>query len=183
MRPKNTLPSCRRWLAALLLGVVGTTVSAASLPRAGKILSGSIAESHADSTVTVSTGGESTTNVVTKSTTTVKLTIALGDFDGFDFIPLDLSTVTGNTRFTVSVGEGEDDEFSFSGRLRDDPNYTVGKRSAFFPVNLNEATQKPIGSNGLKLSWTATKLTVAIVRARSDQNDKGLNQEPQPPPP
>ena len=66
--------------------------------------------------------------------------------------------VDAGTTFSVEVGG-----VSISGQLGDDPFYYQGKSSIFIPnTRWDGITGKPTSSAGLRMSWTATKLTITV---------------------
>lgn len=85
---------------------------------------------------------------------------------------IDLASIDPTTAFSVTVGG-----LTAAGTLGDDPAYTdlnkATKRSIFIPAKVNPETGKAIGTNGIKLSWTATRLTLTISRASDDDTDPG----------
>lgn len=161
-------------LITILLGLTGfgtAQTKAASLPFPGTPLSFSLKETYTDSTVTVREGVKSITSLVSKNSTNISLSIALGQFNDetFEIDALDLSTITAETPFRVTVGG-----LTWEGTLADDPDIAknLPRRFAFIPANLNE-DGKAKGASGIKLAWTSTKLTVTIVTALNDEENVG----------
>lgn len=161
-RLRVTLP-----ILAAIMGMAGNSVAA--LPQPGKILSCAVSDKV---TQTVVAG-----QIVTAGTTSISISMALGEygFDGEEFmvpeiIPIDLSTITDGTTIKLQIGG-----YSYEGSLGSDPNIAtnLNKRAIFIPANLNPATNKPIGSNGLKVAWTSTKVTFTVLRSLTDQTDNG----------
>lgn len=109
------------------------------------------------------------------------------EFDGFAFdeVTSDSSSVsiTANisgvilaninpaTPFEITVGE-----LSLTGTLGEDDSYTektkTTKRSIFIPARFDDEGNT-IGSSGVKLSWSATRLTISISRSLLDIDDPG----------
>lgn len=81
---------------------------------------------------------------------------------------LDPASIDASTEFTLGLGD-LDVQFS----LGDDPSYTVGKNTAFFPTHGWDASNKPIGTEGLSLSWAAGVLTVKLVNSANSDEDAG----------
>lgn len=102
--------------------------------------------------------------VVIADTSTVSITA--------NITGIDLASIGPATMFEVMVGA-----LSVSGALGDDPTYTdankATKRSIFIPGRHNPETGAVVGSTGVKLSWTATRLTVSISRSNLDDTDPG----------
>lgn len=71
---------------------------------------------------------------------------------------IDLAALNGTTAFSLELGG-----LSVSGTLGDDPRYAPGKTSIFIPALGFDDNDKPIGKNGTKLSWTATRLTLTVT--------------------
>lgn len=86
---------------------------------------------------------------------------------------IDLASINPDTSFEVSIGP-----MTVAGFLGLDSTYTEAnqatKRSIFIPAKTDFETGKAIGSNGTKISWAATRLTITIVRALGDDIDPGL---------
>lgn len=103
--------------------------------------------------------------VVTTSRSTIAIT---ANISGIDLTKLDPTTP-----YEISVGG-----LSLAGTLGDDPTYTdvtkATKKSVFiaFGTDINTGEPKKSG-NGLRLTWTATRLTVNISRASTDDLDPG----------
>lgn len=160
--PLSTLGSRLRATLPILAAVLGLAgISAAALPDPGKLLSCTLSDKV---TQTVVAG-----QIVTAGTTSISISMALGDYFG-DVSPIDLSELTDATTIKLQIGG-----YSYDGTLADDPNIAVNlnKRSVFIPANVNPTTNKPIGSNGLKVVWTSTKVTFTVLRAQGDITDFG----------
>ncbi len=88
---------------------------------------------------------------------------------------IDLNSIGPDTPFDVTIGS-----LLISGTLGDDMTYTdankATKRSIFIPGRRNSETGAVIGSTGVKLSWTATRLTITISRSNLDDTDPGSAQ-------
>lgn len=70
-----------------------------------------------------------------------------------------LANIDGTTAFSLSFGGAK---ITFS--LGDIPTYTKGQTTAFYCWNgWDSNTKKALGVNGVKLTWTATKLTVVVT--------------------
>jgi hypothetical protein len=76
---------------------------------------------------------------------------------------INLAALNAATTFSVTVGN-----LVVTGTLGDDPKYTVGKTSILIPVKGYGPTGLALGGSSIKLSWTATRLTVTIVRKSAD---------------
>jgi len=85
---------------------------------------------------------------------------------------INLSSIGPATSFEVQVGA-----LTVAGTLGDDPAYTdankATKRNIFIPGRFHPETGAVVGSTGVKLSWTATRLTVTISRSHLDDADPG----------
>lgn len=85
---------------------------------------------------------------------------------------INLASIGPATPFEVKVGA-----MSVTGTLGDDPAYTeenqTTKRSIFIASQIDPETGNEIGSNGVKLSWTASRLTITIKRSNLDDTDRG----------
>lgn len=105
--------------------------------------------------------------IVTSDTSTASITA--------NITGIDLNSIGPDTPFDVSIGS-----LIFSGTLGDDMTYTdankATKRSIFIPGRHNPETGAVVGSTGLKLSWTATRLTITISRSNLDDADPGSAQ-------
>lgn len=145
---------------------------AASLPQPGKLTAFSVKETYTETTKSYREDGSVFTEIVPKSTTTIKLTAALGEVDGMSgaVLPLNLADIEPSTTFSILVGS-----FFWNGSLDEDPNIdkNFAKRAVFIPVNFDDETGKPVGKNGLRITWTSTKITFSITRALSDAEDRG----------
>lgn len=148
---------------AVLLGAgcfAGPALLAQSLPDALTPATGfapalTVSDSYAQ-TLKTTTGGP---EVVTTGTTKVSITA--------NITGIVLANIDENTEFSISVGD-----LSVAGALGDAPGYVKGKTTAFIPFNTND-NGTPKGTNGVKLTWTATRLTVAITRSLADMTDPG----------
>ena len=70
-----------------------------------------------------------------------------------------LANIDATTAFSLSLGGAE---IAFS--LGDIPTYVKGQTTAFYSWRgWDPVTKKAIGVNGVKLTWTATKLTVVVT--------------------
>ncbi|MEQ1748327.1 MAG: Ig-like domain-containing protein [Prosthecobacter sp.] len=102
--------------------------------------------------------------VVTSDTSTVSITA--------NITGIDLASIGPDTPFEVVVGA-----LTVSGTLGGDPTYTdankATKRSIFIPGRHHPETGAVVGTSGVKLSWTATRLTVSISRSLLDDADPG----------
>ena len=79
-----------------------------------------------------------------------------------------LADVGPDTGFSLDLGD-----LSVQFSLSDDPNYKSGDTSAFFPTHGWDANNKPIGTEGLALSWTADVLTIKMVNSANTEEDQG----------
>lgn len=71
---------------------------------------------------------------------------------------LSLASINGSTAFALNFGS-----CSVSFTLADVPTYTVGQTTAFYCWNGWDAAQKPKGTTGVRLTWSATKLTIVLT--------------------
>lgn len=105
-----------------------------------------------------------TRTVETADTSTISITA--------NITGIDLSSIGPDTPFEVVVGA-----LTVSGTLGGDPTYTdankATKRSIFIPGRHHPETGAVVGASGVKLSWTATRLTVSISRSPLDDADPG----------
>lgn len=169
--PFNSRFCVRLTLLASVFGLAG--ISSAALPDPGKILSCTLSDKITETVIA--------DQVVTAGTTSISISMALGYYgedaylpsgyyceDGV--LPIDLDFINVATTIKLQIGG-----YSYDGTLADDPNIAVNlnKRSVFIPANVNPATNKPIGTNGLKVSWTSTKVTFTVLRSLTDQTDNG----------
>ena len=81
---------------------------------------------------------------------------------------LELSEINANTVFSLVLGD-----LAFEVELGEDPAYTPGKTSAFFPTHGWNEDGKPEGKEGLELSWTADVLTVKLANSATSEADYG----------
>ncbi|MCX6853509.1 MAG: hypothetical protein NTV80_01230, partial [Verrucomicrobia bacterium] len=73
---------------------------------------------------------------------------------------MDLSTIGPETSFEINLNDT-----SYSGTLGMDPTYTEANRArqyAFISFEVDEVMGNPIGSDGIKLSWSSSLLTVEV---------------------
>ncbi len=105
-----------------------------------------------------------TREVVTSDTSSISITA--------NITGINLANIGPATPFEIKVGA-----LSATGTLGDDPTYTetnkATKRSIFIPARFNPETGAVIGSTGIKLSWTATRLTITISRSNLDDTNAG----------
>lgn len=102
--------------------------------------------------------------VVTADTGTVSITA--------NITGIDLVSIGPATPFSATIGA-----LNVSGTLGDDTSYTdankATKRSIFIPGRHHPETGAVVGASGVKLAWTATRLTVSISRSNLDDADPG----------
>ena len=156
--------------AVAVLGL--SNLQAASLPYPGKLLSFSAKESYTDYVYSYkdSETRDTYTEQASKGTTTVSFSMALGqeNEETFEIEGLDLSTITSETAFSFNVGEA-----LYEGTLEMDPNIDTNlpKRRAIIPLGYDDETGEPSAAYAsIKLSWTATKLTVTSVFPSTESN-------------
>lgn len=112
-------------------------------------------ESHADSLFTEVDRSDPEAPFVTRtvvSSQSISATI-VANITGIVLADLDETT-----HFSITLGN-----LNIGGTLGDDQTYTKGKTSIFIPAGGFDENNKPIGSQGARLSWTATKLTVTLT--------------------
>ena len=73
---------------------------------------------------------------------------------------IDLSAIDETTSYSLTLGN-----LNISGSLSDDELYVKGKTSIFIPALGYNDAGKPIGKHGVKLSWTATRLSITVTGA------------------
>lgn len=115
----------------------------------------SFSESHTDKVVTIVDNSDPEFPFVSRELVTsesVSLTV-IGNITG-----IDLSSINETTPYSLTMGN-----LTLSGTLGDDILYTPGKTSIFIPALGYNDNDKPIGTHGLRLSWTATRLTATFV--------------------
>ena len=78
------------------------------------------------------------------------------------------ASINADTPFSITLGN-----LLFQATLGDDPSFAAGKTSAFFPTHGWDANNQPVGTEGLSLSWTATRLTVKLVNSANSPADAG----------
>jgi len=78
------------------------------------------------------------------------------------------ASINADTPFSLSLGN-----LVVQGTLGDDPAFVAGKTSAFFPTHGWDANNQPVGTEGMSLSWTATRLTVKLVNSANSPADEG----------
>ncbi len=107
----------------------------------------------------------STYEPVTKTTTSISLTANITGINLADIEPSSL--------FEFSFGG-----VFYSGTLGEDPGYTeatkASKRNVFIAANSDPGTGEPAKSgNGVKLSWTSTRLTIKVLCSSEDTRPTG----------
>lgn len=81
---------------------------------------------------------------------------------------MDPASIGADTRFTLDLGD-----LSVQFTLGEDPSYSAGKSSVFIPTHGWDADGKPLGREGLSLSWANGVLTVKLVNSANSQFDMG----------
>jgi len=81
---------------------------------------------------------------------------------------VELSGINSDTPFSINFGD-----LAFDITLGSDPNYSVSKSTAFFPTHGWDASGRPVGSEGLSLSWDRAILTVRLVNNALSEEDAG----------
>ncbi len=74
-----------------------------------------------------------------------------------------LSSIDGTTPFSLDLG-GAKIDFT----LGDIPTYVKGQTTAFYCWNGWSAANKALGTGGVRLTWTATKLTVTVTMGNEE---------------
>lgn len=74
---------------------------------------------------------------------------------------LDTSEVDSNSVFSLSIGPVGSPVRIVSGTLGDNSTYTLGKKSAVFPVYGSDANGDQITIGSIHLSWTSTTITIS----------------------
>lgn len=111
----------------------------------------SFSESHTDSVVrTLVSPGVYDYNVVPSRSTTASVTANIKGTV--------LAGIDGTTAFSLKFGSAD-----IAFHLGDIPTYTKGQTTAFYCWNGWSSTKKALGTGGVKLTWTATKLTVTVT--------------------
>ena len=113
----------------------------------------SFSETHTDSvkkTIDPLNSSNVTYDVVAALSTTATVTANMKS--------LVLSDVDSTTVFALNLGAAQ-----ISFKLGDIPTYTKGQTTAFYCWNGWDANKKALGTGGVKLVWTATKLTVTVT--------------------
>ncbi|MBL9146494.1 MAG: hypothetical protein JNM99_22630 [Verrucomicrobiaceae bacterium] len=72
---------------------------------------------------------------------------------------INLASLTASTPFSLTLGD-----LSIYGTLGDDPLYAPGKTTISLPA-INMETGKPIGTYGVRLSWSSTRLVITVTGA------------------
>ena len=80
-----------------------------------------------------------------------------------------LDSIDADTSISLSFGD-----LSVDFQLGDDPTYAIGKRSIFIPVSGWNDQNEPVGSDGLRLSWSETALTLSLTFNSDEDSDHGL---------
>ena len=78
------------------------------------------------------------------------------------------ASINADTPFSLSLGN-----LVVQGTLGDDPAFVAGKTSAFFPTHGWDENNQPVGTEGMSLSWTATRLTMKLVNSANSPADQG----------
>lgn len=96
--------------------------------------------------------------------TTLQVTVKLSEES-----LLDLENINPYTSVFISLGD-----LNWSGSLGSDPSYTYDnmatKRSIYVRTQFDPFTGRPVGSDGVKLSWSATQLTISITSTSTGSN-------------
>lgn len=95
----------------------------------------------------------------------VSMTTAMSVTMTADISSMSIGTINASTPFAVSIGGA-----NITFLLGDVPGYFAGQTTVFWPWAGWDVSGKPIGTRGIKLVWTTTKL---IVTWTMDQTDAG----------
>lgn len=116
----------------------------------------SFTESHSESVVTIVDNSDPDFPMTTRA---VRATESISATVVANITGIDLASLNASTAFSLDLGN-----LSIAGTLGDDPNYTPGKTSIWIPV-FDPDTGKAIGTYGVRLSWTSTRLTMTVTGA------------------
>ncbi len=112
----------------------------------------SFSETHTDKVVATVNPADHTTSYSVAATHSTSASVTA------NITGIALASIDGTTAFSLDFGAA-----SIAFTLADIPTYTAGQTTAFYCWDGWGPTNKPLGTGGVKLTWTATKLTVTVT--------------------